>query len=48
MMSNEDFIYEQTKIYEEIDRRRRIAATIICTTIVLSLVCGICYYFGVY
>ena len=48
MMSNEDFIYEQTKIYEEIDRRSRIRFTIIFTTIVISLVCGVCYYYGVY
>lgn len=48
MMSNEDFIFEQTKIYEEIDRRRRIKFTAIFTTVVISLVCGVCYYYGVY
>lgn len=48
MMSNEEFIYEQTKIYEEIDRRRRIKLTVFFTIVAISLVCAACYYYGVY
>jgi hypothetical protein len=48
MMNNEDFIIEQTKIYEEIDRRNRIKFTVIFTIVVMSLVCSVCYYYGVY
>jgi hypothetical protein len=48
MMSNEDFIYEQTKIYEEIDRRKKIKFNVIFTIVAISLVCGACYYYGVY